>query len=527
LHIHLQIVIGIDGFTWDIGHEFMAEGVMPNLAKLVANGCHGELESVIPFETSPAWSSFQTGCNPGKTSIFGFHRYDRLQKTVRLNSYSEIAVPSLWELADKSGKKVVSINMPVTSPPPKVNGVIIPGLLCPGLSESTVYPPEAYTKYIQHHKDYLIVNKTPHQSVRETAQQAIQTERVRLEVALEIMKDIEWDLFSIQIQSSDAIQHKIWEAINPKNKQKLPEDHKEALEFYRYCDTMVGKIIEEAGENVLTIIASDHGFGDSKACLNVNAWLRQKGYLKLLSQDEEKTKWEKIKTKFPIIKMAARQYGKLKKVDKNLMKNRLFCQKNLVHLRKCVDLESTIALCLSGLAGTIYLTAEPANRQEISNQIKTGLLEDFGPGSKQHLISKISTGQEVYGKEIPQTCLPDLVVEFETGYNAAISPTGTKLVDDTFTTGTHRKEGIFVMSGPNIRAGHEMHANLIDIAPTVLAHLGIAVPNHMDGKVLVNAFAVAMDVKYEDVTIKPDKSSEYTNDEQADVEKQLRDLGYL
>lgn len=61
------LIIGLDGFTWRLGRGFMAEGVMPYLAALVEQGYHGHLRSVIPFETSPAWSSFQTGCLPGKT----------------------------------------------------------------------------------------------------------------------------------------------------------------------------------------------------------------------------------------------------------------------------------------------------------------------------------------------------------------------------------------------------------------------------------------------------------------------------
>lgn len=76
------LIIGIDGFTWRLGRGFMAKGIMPNLASLVERGCHGNLRSVMPFETSPAWSSFQTGCFPGKTGIFTFHTYDRKRNMV-------------------------------------------------------------------------------------------------------------------------------------------------------------------------------------------------------------------------------------------------------------------------------------------------------------------------------------------------------------------------------------------------------------------------------------------------------------
>ena len=99
------LIIALDGFTWRLGREFMAEQLMPHLAQLVEGGCCGNLRSVIPPETSPAWSSFQTGCRPGKAGVFAFHTYDRKQNKVRLNSFGDIAAPSIWELADRAGRK--------------------------------------------------------------------------------------------------------------------------------------------------------------------------------------------------------------------------------------------------------------------------------------------------------------------------------------------------------------------------------------------------------------------------------------
>ena len=168
------VIVGLDGFTWQVGKRLISNGTMPFLAKLVDNGCHGDLRSVMPFETSSAWSSFQTGCLPGKTDIFTFHSYDRKENILKINSFANNQMPSIWELADRKGKTVVSLNMPVSSPPPKVNGIIIPGFLCPKLSRETVHPPEAFDKYIKPNKDYLIVNNDWPETVKETVEQAIE-----------------------------------------------------------------------------------------------------------------------------------------------------------------------------------------------------------------------------------------------------------------------------------------------------------------------------------------------------------------
>jgi arylsulfatase A-like enzyme len=71
-----------------------------------------------------------------------------------------------------------------------------------------------------------------------------------------------------------------------------------------------------------------------------------------------------------------------------------------------------------------------------------------------------------------------------------------------------------------------LDGQIVDIAPTVLAYLGIAVPRHMDGKVL-DGFSQPLGAHYEDVDRSGTASTDYTDEEQAAVERNLTDLGYL
>ncbi len=59
----------------------------------------------------------------------------------------------------------------------------------------------------------------------------------------------------------------------------------------------------------------------------------------------------------------------------------------------------------------------------------------------------------------------------------------------------HRNFGIFVAAGPGLKKDEMIHgATLLDIAPTVLAMLGLPVGRDMEGKVLVNAFEEMPDI---------------------------------
>jgi len=523
------LIIGLDGFTWRLGHDFMAEGLMPHLKELVQGGCCGNLRSVIPPETSPAWSSFQTGCRPAKTGVFAFHTYDRTQKKVRLNSFGDIAAPSIWELADRAGRKVVSLNMPVSSPPPKVDGVIIPGLLCPKLSAKTVHPARAYTRYIKPHKDYLIVNKDPKPTVSEFTAQAIATERARVNVALELMKDIDWDIFCIQMQSCDALQHRLWWALDRKAKGHSDSERKEALTFYRFCDAGIGKLIAAAGEGTVTFVISDHGFCALDYTVSINVWLRQKGYLKLLTEPADA--WSKAKNRFGPLKSAAKLYGNIRKALQGPGKTAPYFQEDLAHIRRIIDLDNTKAFCLGGMGGIVYINGTAEERTQLVTKLTDEMLADFGPALARPVVTAIRPGTQVYGEATTVSSLPDLVIEFAAGVVGVIYPLGASAVNkadfDGKQHGTHDPNGILVVHGPGIKSGEKLDGDIVDIVPTVLAYFGISVPRHIDGKVLSAAFVEPPKVDYEDVDITGSAPAGYSDAEQAEVEKHLADLGYI
>ena len=62
---HKSLVIGMDGAPFPLIKQWSEEGYLPNLAKLIANGSFGVLNSTIPVHSPTAWTSFITGLNPG------------------------------------------------------------------------------------------------------------------------------------------------------------------------------------------------------------------------------------------------------------------------------------------------------------------------------------------------------------------------------------------------------------------------------------------------------------------------------
>jgi len=95
------LLIGIDGGEFSLIRPWIEKGKLPNLAAILKDGSSGNLRSTIPPITGAAWSSFQTGTNPGKHGVFNwFKRKEGEYRAKPVNS-TEIKEPTLWQIVSK------------------------------------------------------------------------------------------------------------------------------------------------------------------------------------------------------------------------------------------------------------------------------------------------------------------------------------------------------------------------------------------------------------------------------------------
>lgn len=81
-----MVVLGVDGLDPVMLKRFMAEGVLPNFAKLAGEGGLEPLGTSIPPQSPVAWSSFITGLDPGGHGLFDFLALDRATLTPYLSA---------------------------------------------------------------------------------------------------------------------------------------------------------------------------------------------------------------------------------------------------------------------------------------------------------------------------------------------------------------------------------------------------------------------------------------------------------
>src|SRR4051812_24058367 len=127
------LILGLDGATWTVLDPMRRRGLMPNLDALLAKSAHGTLRSCIPPVTSAAWATMMTGCGPARHGVFDHRYYDAAAGRMKVNHAARLRVPTIWHLLSQSGRSVVSLNVPVTYPPPPVRGVVVSGMDAPHL----------------------------------------------------------------------------------------------------------------------------------------------------------------------------------------------------------------------------------------------------------------------------------------------------------------------------------------------------------------------------------------------------------
>ncbi len=151
------VVLGLDGMDPEMTGKLLAEGKLPNLAKLRDQGCFKPLATTIPSISPVAWSSFQTGVNPGKHNIFDFLTRDKRtyipklssvdirgpRRKISLGKYqfpvgkSDIRMlrksKTFWKSLGEHGIFSTVIRVPITFPPEKFRGVQLSAMCVPDL----------------------------------------------------------------------------------------------------------------------------------------------------------------------------------------------------------------------------------------------------------------------------------------------------------------------------------------------------------------------------------------------------------
>ena len=295
------IIIGLDAACWEYIDPLLKEGRLTNIRKMMNNGSHGILESVLPPISPVAWSSILTGTNPGKHGVFGWKKIDRKNSSIPVLSYDRKEIP-FWHYLNSAGKKVGIFNIPVNYPIEKIDGYVLPGFEAPINKEDCVYPSNLYGEIKERYGDFL--NKLPLKLLADFKrleelgtesyfEKYCFSEEMRTKFAMDVSEDCDVVIFNYMI--TDHLNHQL-------------KEFEFVKRAYCFVDKMIGRWLRQFPDDNY-ILMSDHGSTRIKGIVNLNHLFFNKGYLQLKK----------------------RQISSLNKKEVNEILHRILCKQGLKH----------------------------------------------------------------------------------------------------------------------------------------------------------------------------------------------------
>jgi predicted AlkP superfamily phosphohydrolase/phosphomutase len=533
------LVVGWDGATWTVADPLAKAGRLPTLSSLMQGGASGELESVPNMNSAPAWSTVVTGVGPGRHGIFYFDEpvTGTYRRTV-INA-SRRTGASLWRIASEAGKRVIVVNVPISYPAEQVNGFLVAGLDTPSKSlPGFAHPEDLPRRYPELFKDYIIEPGAPSLMrmgrVKEARDQLLSSIEGWVSVTERLMRDEEWDLVFVVFTSTDTAQHFFWS----------DEGRRVIDRVYEVQDEATARLVELARRqdpDVQVAILADHGgAANSRGPEYLPIWLEDQG---LLSRTRRSLKSRGLTAGYALANRTltrnqkqalARRFGRLRETAE--AESRL-AGIDWPRTRAYADGrrdEVLINRVGRDPEGTISEGEYPGFVHDLREALASLTEVDTG---RPAVVSVVHRSDAYHGPFVDRA--PDLTIRWSPEGPlrglAGDSRKGLERMREAaarppFQPGGHHPMGMFVANGTAV-APASVNGRLEDVAPTVLAFLGVPIPGGMDGRPLVvagteaNVAGFPADLSGPTTAARDD--SGYTAEEEEAVRRRLEALGYL
>lgn len=544
------LVLGLDGASFEVIRPLAAAGRLPNLARLMREGCSADLASTVPPVTFPAWSAFLTGLAPGRHGIFDFTQKLPGRYRVRFVNASDRFGDSLFTQVTRAGGSVLALGIPATFPPEPVRGLLVSGFDAPvsaGTDASSASDPVLYERIAARTGPWMRPEINESAAADDFHERAVGSLLGRIErktaFALEALKQLREgerrspELFAIVFSESDTVGHHYWRDHDPASPRHDPTASAARVgaiaAVYEKLDGACGALRAAFGESACCMVVSDHGMGAASqrivhlgqhlvdctlsvrrthslatAALAKNA---RDAALRYLPPGLAQRIFRRARNAAAQVESAVRFGG----FDWSL--TQAFCEE--------ANTQPGVWINLAGREASGCVAASDYER--VRDDVIDALLDWKLPAGNQ-VVARARRREEVYDGPFVSRA-PDVVVELalDQGCGLSLVPTpwgeasrhsvcslsGDELAGGRGRgmNGTHRPDGIFIAAGfEQPLDGHSGAFSLVDIAPTVLSAMGtLPLSQTTDGAVLAGVHR------------------DYTSEEERLVAARLRAMGYL
>ena len=542
------LVLSIDSGCWDYLDPLLAAGGMPNVARLIARGVHGVLESTMPPITPVAFSSFITGINPGKHGVFDWTVRRAGGGTQPASALARHGVP-FWHYLNQAGVRVGVFNIPVTYPPQPIEGFLVPGITVPKDARNVTYPAEVLDWIERQYGPYQV--DVPRSLLDEGVESYtlawLKYEEMQTAAAMALMDEYDVDLLAFNYASLDRVNH-----FSPR------QEHLEAV--LTNVDAQIGRFVERHPDANF-ILMSDHGSRRIKRAFLLGKWLAQHGYA---VYGEKSLDVPICEINFALARyFRARGMGGIgERVVRYLLRGLLTVTPPLLRRTVWRAMYRTVPEALdyrfterldwahtrvfaTSNSGPLFINLEGQGSggavriggyEALRDVLIRDLLTIRDPVTGGQVFSHVYRREELYdGPAVAQA--PDIIADhYDSACDLIVDndPGSFCFVNRLNRFGDHVRDGIFVLSGPDFAQidGQAFRASIMDLPATLLHLYGVPIPEDFDGRVLSGFLAAEFmaqhPIRARAVVAEESPTTDvYSEAEQEQMMEHLRELGYL
>jgi len=506
------LVIGIDGGSFDTLEPLVADGLLPNLARLLDSSASARTSCTWPAHTAPGWSTFVSASNPGRHGIFQFFDTQDAGYGARTTRSGDLGRSSVWDWMAAQGWTLGLVNIPMSHPPADLPGYQVTWPLEQTLRHCR--PPTLLRELAAVGAHFQSDLATMFRGDLGYLDQAEANVAARIRSVRHLMTTRPTDAVMVVLTEADRVGHHYWHYGDPLHPRHEPSPAEQGWDramsrIYQAIDGGVGELLDLVDEDTTVLLVSDHGLGAGRYGLAVHTLLEEAGLLSAVPGDE------------PEDGAASWFAGGGRRVD---------FRRTQVYL----PVPGSNGLNVNLRGRQIRGSVPPRNRDRVlaeAIELLSGLTTPEGGWVFRAVVPR----EDAYpGPHLSRA--PDLLLQPADESVLPIPDLVGDLWQPSAQTALHRHEGIWAHRSPRVRPGWLAGpVPLVDAIPTMLADLGLAWPGGIDGRPRTEIFGSGVEIPptagfREPVPVgmgDPQGEPAPAPGEDADTSSRLRAMGYL
>jgi predicted AlkP superfamily phosphohydrolase/phosphomutase len=532
------LVVGWDGADWRILDPMLERGALPNLSALIERGGRAPLTSTLPTHSWTAWPSFLTGVEPSSHGVYDILQGRGGSRQLPV-TYHSIGERTFLQDLTEAGVQSLIVNVPLTFPPPAVDGKVIAGGVLPKWRTFTY--PESLASDLERAGVPWPINGMSWTTYRNRPEpfleEVVQVTTARRRAAEHLLDTSDWRVAVTVFFSTDRVQHCLAKYLSPDHPEfpdlSTTRVAEKARDVYRMLDDGLGSLVERTRPDDLVLFMSDHGFQPVTRAMHLDRFLADQGLLKFSASNAV---WGPM------------QWGAVRAVARKAYD--ILGLHGRVSLPQPVDWSQTKAYTSvrsTGEGVSVNLAGrephgivDPAHYESLRDEIADRLASFVDPATGKHPVARVLRREEVFKGPFADEA-PDLVLQPAPLFS--LSHAKSVIDDADWLSGEHRIDGVLAAAGPRVDRGAfgSSSFQLVDLAPTILGAVGVASPVRHSGTALSSLIGSDAAAAAQASSPGPRREVESTASASADgerekdlnereaeeVEEHLRGLGYL